>query len=139
MSATVNHTDRESTCLIDRLEKSFDLHVAWPSINHLPSDLKSTKPLLSETGQENLLHDCPQADDAQWPGSNSEHELSGVKDSPPLYCRPPPLHPESPVSLVQEGSQAEREKKALTLSSSVGTEVYQQVFSGKCLSPCHQQ
>lgn len=127
MSATVNHSDRESTCLIDRLEKSFDLHVPWPSINHLPSDLKKKrKKLLQENQLRGPFAYCPQADDAvHWPGSNTEHELNGIKDSPPLYCCPPPLHPESLVSLVQGGSQAEREENTLTLSSNVGTEVHQ--------------
>lgn len=65
---------------------------------------------------------CPSgATVVHWPSSNIEHELSNeskkclktraarstsMSCSPPLYCCPPPLHPESPVSQVREGSLA---------------------------------
>lgn len=89
MSATANLSDGELTCLIDRLEESFDLHVTWSSINHLSPDLENTKLFLSVA---NMLEkhvmwtfaapysahwqaDCPQADSAvHWPDSDFEHE-----------------------------------------------------------------
>lgn len=140
-SATANRSDGALTCLIDRLEESFDLHVAWSSIDHLSADLENTKPFLSVADMlekhvtwtfaapysADWQVGCPQADSAvHWPDSDSEHELNnvkaqkmpenlsvplGIKYSPPLYCCPPPLHPESPASQAQGGSQAKREGK----------------------------
>lgn len=129
------------SCLIDRLEESFDLHFTRSSINHLSPDLKKkTKhkavpfsrkmlekkkkchmgPLLGSAHR--LEEECPSgATFVHWPSSNIEHELSNesrkclktrasrsmsISCSPPLYCCPPPLHPESPASQAQGGSLA---------------------------------
>lgn len=42
----------------------------------------------------------------------------GTKCSPPLYCRPPPLHLGSPASQVQGGSQAEESREGKTFNYS---------------------
>lgn len=69
-----------------------------------------------------LEAECPSgATVVHWPSSNIEHELSnesrkclktrasrstGIWCSPPPYCCPPPLHPESPASQARGGSLA---------------------------------
>lgn len=69
-----------------------------------------------------LEAECPSgATVVHWPSSNIEHELSNesrkclktrasqsmsISCSPPLYCCPPPLHPESPASQARGGSPA---------------------------------
>lgn len=131
------HSDEitSETCLIDGLEESFDLHFTWSSINHLSPDLKYIKHFFffpSEVfGGKKVTwtwRECPSgATAAHWPSSNIEREFSNestkslkkrasrsrsVSCSPPLYCCPPPLRPENPVSRARGGSQAVRQHQS---------------------------
>lgn len=129
---------KTNTCLINRFDKRFDLHFTRSSVNHLTSNLKRggekivmlqlldqimlMRPLLHETQQTGRWIVLKLTLLFTGRNFNMSFQINKEKKKmktetfllqqglPPLYCCPPPLHPGSPVSLAQEGSQAETEK-----------------------------